>query len=50
MAQRLVESEDDLPGGEVWLLARRSVQDAADIAYYLAHAPANMFWRNWREW
>jgi len=39
-AQRVVESRDDLPGREVWLLARRSVTDPQELAYYLAHAPA----------
>ena len=36
---RVVDSRDRLPGREVWLLARRSVADPAEIAYYLAHAP-----------
>jgi SRSO17 transposase len=39
---RVVESYDDLPGPEVWLLARRSVSDPADIAYYLAYAPTSV--------
>jgi SRSO17 transposase len=36
---RVVESRDGLPGPESWLLARRSVTDPTDIAYYLSHAP-----------
>jgi SRSO17 transposase len=36
---RVVESRDQLPGPEVWLLARRSVSDPAEMAYYLAWAP-----------
>ncbi|MHB0859394.1 MAG: IS701 family transposase [Anaerolineae bacterium] len=40
-ALRVVESQDDLPGQEVWLLARRSVADPTELAYYLAHAPAD---------
>lgn len=33
------ESRDALPGPHAWLLARRSVSDPADIAYYLSNAP-----------
>jgi SRSO17 transposase len=36
---RVVESRDDLPGPEVWLLARRAVSQPEEIAYYLANAP-----------
>lgn len=36
---RVVESRDDLPGPEVWLLARRSVNQPDEVAYYLAAAP-----------
>jgi SRSO17 transposase len=39
---RVVESSDDLPGPEVWLLARRSLSDPSDIAYYLACAPRSV--------
>jgi SRSO17 transposase len=35
----VVESRDQLPGPDVWLLARRSVSDPTDLAYYLALAP-----------
>jgi SRSO17 transposase len=38
--QRVVESRDQLPGPDVWLLARRSISDPKQIAYYLAYAPA----------
>jgi SRSO17 transposase len=37
---RVVESRDQLPGPDVWLLARRSISDRKQIAYYLAYAPA----------
>ena len=36
---RVVESRDGLPGPDGWLLARRSVSDPEDIAYYLSNAP-----------
>jgi DDE superfamily endonuclease len=39
---RVVESYDDLPGPEVWLLARRSLSDPTDITYYLACAPTTV--------
>jgi SRSO17 transposase len=39
--QRVVESRDQLPGAEVWLIARRSLSDPTDIAYYLSNAPAD---------
>ena len=32
----VIESRDQLPGPEVWLLARRSVENPTEIAYYLA--------------
>jgi len=35
----VVESRDQLPGPDVWLLARRSISDPKQIAYYLASAP-----------
>jgi SRSO17 transposase len=35
---RVVESRDGLPGPEGWLLARRSLTDPTDIAYYLSNA------------
>jgi len=40
--QRVVESRDKLPGPEAWLIARRSLSDATDIAYYLSNAPADI--------
>ena len=36
----MVESRDGLPGPDAWLIARRSLSDATDIAYYLSNAPA----------
>ncbi len=36
---RVVESRDQLPGPEVWLLARRSPSAPDKLAYYLAYAP-----------
>jgi SRSO17 transposase len=38
---RVIESRDQLPGPEVWLLARRSVSDPTEVAYYLAWAGAD---------
>ncbi len=38
--QRVVENQDHLPGRDAWLLARRSVHDPDDLAYYLSNAPA----------
>jgi len=35
----VIESRHQLPGPEVWLLARRSVCDPTEVAYYLALAP-----------
>lgn len=37
--QRVIESRDALPAEEVWLIARRSLSDPTNIAYYLSHAP-----------
>lgn len=37
--ERVIESRGQLPGPTVWLLARRSVSDPTEIAYYLALAP-----------
>ena len=36
----VVESRDRLPGPDVWLLARRSLTDPKQLAYYLAYVPA----------
>ena len=36
---RVVESRDQLPGPDVWLLARRSPAAPDKLAYYLAYAP-----------
>jgi SRSO17 transposase len=40
--QRVVESRNGRPGPEAWLLARRSISDAQDIAYYLSNAPGTI--------
>jgi SRSO17 transposase len=40
--QRIVESRNGLPGPEAWLLARRSLSEPAEIAYFLSNAPADM--------
>jgi SRSO17 transposase len=37
--QRVIESRDGWPGEELWLLARRSVSDPTDLAYFLSNAP-----------
>jgi SRSO17 transposase len=39
---RVIESRDDLPGPEVWLLARRAVSHPDEIAYYLSCAPRSI--------
>ena len=39
--QRVIEQCDGLPGRDAWLLARRSLSDPTDIAYYLSNAPAD---------
>jgi SRSO17 transposase len=38
---RVRESRDRLPGPESWLVARRSVSDPTEVAYYLSNAPAD---------
>ena len=37
--QRIVENQEQLPGRDAWLLARRSTTDPTEIAYYLSNAP-----------
>jgi SRSO17 transposase len=37
--QRIVENQGQLPGRTGWLLARRSISDPTEIAYYLSNAP-----------
>jgi len=39
--QRIVESSNRLPGRDGWLIARRSLNDPEEIAYYLSNAPAD---------
>ncbi len=39
---RVIESRDGFPGPEVWLLARRSVRDPTELAYYFALAPTTV--------
>jgi SRSO17 transposase len=39
---RVIESRDGFPGPEVWLLARRSVSDPTELAYYFALAPTTV--------
>jgi SRSO17 transposase len=39
--RRIVESRDGLPGPDAWLVARRSLRDPTDIAYYLSNAPVD---------
>ncbi|MEZ4707867.1 MAG: IS701 family transposase [Caldilineaceae bacterium] len=38
--QRLVESQDHLPGRDAWLLVRRSPAEPDETAFYLSNAPA----------
>ena len=37
--QRVIEGCEGLPGEELWLIARRSLTDPTDIAYFLSNAP-----------
>jgi len=37
--RRIVESRNGLPGPSGWLLARRSLTETSEIAYYLSNAP-----------
>jgi SRSO17 transposase len=39
--QRIVESRDKRPGPDAWLIARRSVSNPTEIAYYLSNAPVD---------
>ena len=39
--QRVVESRDQLPGLDGWLLVRRSISDPTAIAYFVSNAPAD---------
>jgi len=38
---RVRDSRDGVPGPECWLLARRSISDPQEVAYYLSNAPAD---------
>jgi len=38
--QRIVESQEQLPGRDAWLLARRSLTKPDETAFYLSNAPA----------
>ena len=40
--QRIVEHVDQLPARDGWLLARRSIANPDDIAYYLSSAPDHL--------
>jgi len=40
--QRVIESCDQLPGRESWLMVRRSVSDPTELAYFLSNAPATV--------
>lgn len=37
--QPVVESRDQFPGPDIWLLARRSISKPDELAYYLCSAP-----------
>lgn len=39
LAVRIVERDKKLPRADLWLLARRSVADPSELAYYLSNAP-----------
>jgi SRSO17 transposase len=40
--QRVIESREGLPGEDLWLIARRSLTDPTDLAYFLSNAPLQM--------
>ena len=37
--QRVVENQDQMPGRDVWLLVRRSLNEPHECAYFLSNAP-----------
>ena len=37
-----MESRDSLPGPDAWLLARRSISDPSEMAYYPSNAPLDV--------
>jgi SRSO17 transposase len=37
---RIIESRNNLPGPEVWLIIRRNLDDPTEIKFYLSNAPA----------
>lgn len=39
--RRIVESRDQLPGPDGWLLVRRSISDPTELAYYVSNAPVD---------
>lgn len=42
--QRVVESREQSPGPEAWLLVRRSIANPTEMACYLSNAPVNTPW------
>jgi hypothetical protein len=46
---RIVESREGLPGPDGWLMARRSITDPTDIAYYVSNAPQSTFLQSMAE-
>lgn len=40
-ARRVIDSREGQAGPAVWLLARRSLSDPTDVAYFLSNAPAD---------
>ena len=38
---RIIESRNNLPGPEVWLIIRRNLDDPTEIKFYYTNAPAN---------
>jgi len=37
---RIIESRNNLPGPEVWLVIRRNLDDPSEIKFYFSNAPA----------
>ena len=40
---RVIESRDNLPGPELWLVVRRKVDDPTELKFYFSNAPADIF-------
>ena len=41
---RIIESRNNLPGPEVWLIIRRNLDDPSVVKFYFSNAPADIPW------